>query len=459
MGTRVKIALVGAGSRSFGPATVRDVLLSRPLRARGVELVLMDVSRKALDETLAYARRVNRRLKAGAVVSGTTRLDAAVDGATAVVTAIERDRYRYWNQDFHVPRTYGFRQVYGENGGPGGLFHALRNMGPTLAVCRAMERLAPGAVLINYTNPETKLVEAVSRLSPIRVVGLCHGVFMGMRQIAHILGRPVGSMTFAACGMNHFTWFQEVRDRATGADLYPALRAAEREGDWLADFHELVLSRVLFRRFGLWPSPGTNHHGEYLRWADEFYASEAQFFYDPADGHPWAGGGRLPEFVYSLGYTSTDRPWRAAPRERPDGKGSPDDRSRNRPLKFSGEYAVPLIEALACGVRHEILALNCRNGGAIPNLPDDMVVEVPADADGKGWTPRRMEPLPEAIAAVCRTYASIHKLLVEAYAERSKAKLLQAMLLEPTVHSYRAAVACVDEMLTLQKRVLPPLHD
>jgi len=455
---RARIVLVGAGSRSFGPATVRDVLLSRPLRKRGVELVLMDTSRKALDETLAYARRINRRLKAGAVVTGTSRLEAAVDGASAVVTAIERDRYRYWAQDFHVPRTYGFRQIYGENGGPGGLFHALRNMGPTLAICRAMERRAPEAILLNYTNPETKLVEAISRLTRIKAVGLCHGVHMGMRQIAHILNRPVDSIEYAACGMNHFTWFQTIRDRRTGADLYPALRAAERAGDWLAEFHELSLSRILFRRFGLWPSPGTNHHGEYLRWADEFYASQAQFFSDAADGPPWAAGTSVPEFVYSLAYTKTDRPWLAKPRDRADGKGSPDDRSRNKPLKFSGEYAVPIMESLLCGVRHEILAINCRNDGAIPNLPDDMVVEVPADADSRGWTPRSMAPLPEAVAAVCRQYASIHKLLVEAYAERSKAKLLQAMLLEPTVHSYRAAVACVDEMLKLQRGVLPPLH-
>jgi alpha-galactosidase len=69
-----------------------------------------------------------------------------------------------------------------------------------------------------------------------------------------------------------------------------------------------------------------------------------------------------------------------------------------------------------------------------------------------------MEPLPEAIAAMLRLQASIHQLLVEAFAERSKEKLLQAVLLEPTVDSYRNAVQMVDEMLELQQEVLPPLH-
>lgn len=67
---------------------------------------------------------------------------------------------------------------------------------------------------------------------------------------------------------------------------YPLLRAREREGDWSSHWHEFALGRILFRRFGLWPSPASNHYGEYIRWASEFVASELQFFYDPADGHP-----------------------------------------------------------------------------------------------------------------------------------------------------------------------------
>jgi alpha-galactosidase len=101
--------------------------------------------------------------------------------------------------------------------------------------------------------------------------------------------------------------------------------------------------------------------------------------------------------------------------------------------------------------------VNVPNRGAIPNLPDDLVVEVPARADGGGLHPVQMAPLPEAIAALIRTQASIHQLTVEAYAEGSKDKLLQAVLLEPTVDSYRRAVDMVDEFLSLQKALLPEM--
>ena len=442
----VKIVLVGAGSRSFGPASVRDVLLSEPLTEAGVQLVLMDRSADRLAEVERYARHAASELDHCAHISATIDLDQALPDAQFVVTAIEVNRFFYWCQDYHVPRKHGFLQVFGENGGPGGLFHALRNMGPIIEIARAMERLCPEALMLNFTNPEHKLCEAVSRLTSITSVGLCHGFFGGLRQIAAILDKPVDELDAAACGMNHFTWFQHIRDKATGEDLYPALREAERRGDWLSDWHEIALGRILFRRFGLWPSPAANHYGEYIRWADEFVAGELQYFYDPADGEPWQTAD-IPEWLYSLSGDKTTRPWiRPTPEEAP---------LEDAPLTKSGELAAPIMEGVACGVRRELGAINVPNRGAVPNLPDDMVVEIPGVATAGGIARVHVDPLPEAIAAMIRLQGSIHKLLVEAFAERSKDKLVQAFLLDPTVHSYRSAIRCIDEMIALQRDLLP----
>lgn len=446
----IKIALVGAGSRSFGPATVRDVLLSEPLAERQVELVLMDTVADHLTDIDSYSRQIAGTLGRGSVsIDSTVDLAQALEGADFVITAIEVGRFFYWQQDFHIARKYGFKQVFGENGGPGGLFHALRNMGPTVHIARTMERLCPDAPLLNFTNPEHKLCEAISRLTSIKPVGLCHGVFMGIHQIARILGVSPDSLDTAACGINHFTWFQRIRDRATGEDLYPRLREEEAKGDWLHDWHELALGRILFRRFGLWPSPAANHYGEYIGWADEFVASELQFFSDPWDGRPWEKG-ETPEWLYSLSGDVTGRPWIKQPPQ----PSSLED----APLKPSGELAVPLIEGIGCGVSQRLYAVNIPNNGAIPDLPDDMIVEVPAVAGPSGLHAEQMEPLPEAAAALLRTQGSIHKLLVEAFAEQSKEKLLQTLLLDPTVNSYRNAVGYLDEMLELQKDILPPLN-
>lgn len=447
----VKIALIGAGSRSFGPATVRDVLLSEVLAERGVDLRLMDIVSEHLTEIEAYAQRLVDRLGRRASISPTTSLDAALDGANFVVAAIEVNRYMLWAQDFHIPRKYGFRQVYGENGGPGGLFHALRNMGPTVAIASAMERLCPGAPLLNFTNPEHKLCEAVCRLTSVNAVGLCHGVFMGLEQVARILGMPTERIEGRACGINHFTWFQTLRDRETGEDLYPRLRAMEREGHELCDWHEIGLGRILFRRFGLWPSPAANHYGEYVRWADEFVASQVQYYYDPMRGHPWETG-VVPEFIYSLSADVTQRPWRREQSEQVAEHPGTQDEATLRP---SGELAVPIMEAMTDGSPRFLEAVNVPNRGAIPNLPPDMVVELPAVADGRGVRAEQMGPLPEGIVGLLAVQASIQKLLVQAFAERSKDKLLQAILLDPTVDSYRQAVGMMEEMLQLQRAYLP----
>ncbi|HPO16972.1 MAG TPA: alpha-galactosidase [Candidatus Hydrogenedentes bacterium] len=445
----VKIVLVGAGSRSFGPATVRDILLSDPLCEQRIDLVLMDKVADHLGEISEYARMVAAQLNRTVSIQTTTELESALKNARFVVTAIEVDRYLYWAQDFHIPRKHGFQQIYGENGGPGGLFHALRNMGPMVDIARAMERQCPDAWLLNFSNPEHKLCEAVSRLTSIRNVGLCHGVFMGLKQLSRLLNKSVEDLDAAACGINHFTWFSWVKDRATGADLYPQLRAAEAQGDWLHDWHELALARILFRRFGLWPSPAPNHYGEYIHWANEFYCGELEFFYDPVNGHPWQSG-EAPEFVYSLSEHPTKRPWiKPAPAL---------TRFDKAPLKPSGELAVPIMEGVACGMRQELPAINIQNRGIVPNLPERMVVEVPAIADDKELHPVPMPPLPEGIAAMIRLQGSIHQLLVEAYAEQSKEKLIQAFLLDPTCYSYRRAIECIDEMIALQQGLLPALH-
>lgn len=449
----MKVTLIGAGSREFAGTIIRDLLLSEPIAAKGLEIQLMDIAAEPLAEMEEYARGVIARLDHAATVTSTTDLDSAVTGADFVVTAIEVNRYHYWSQDFTIPRRYGFRQVYGENGGPGGLFHALRQFGPLLEIARAIERLAPDAVFLNFSNPEHKVCEAITRLTNVKVVGLCHGYFQGARQISALLDRPLDELDLAAAGINHFTWFQRVRDRATGEDLYPRLRELEHSANWVSDWHEVALSRILLRRFGLWPSPSANHIGEYLSWADDYVPAQLQYFHDPADGSPWREGAATPEWYYEIRFADTERPFQPPKHA----QKSLEDTLAERPLVSSEELAIPIIEWVACGVERDLPAVNLPNRGAIPGLPDDMVVEVAAQVVDGELVPIPTEPLPEGIFAMVRLQGSIHKLLVEAYAENSKTKLLQAVLLDPIVDSHNRAVAMVDEFLALQKDALPEL--
>jgi len=454
----MKITIVGAGSRRFGPLTVRDILLSDVLSAGDLTLMLMDVNEEGLERVHRSTIDVVKKLGRDRVtVLSTTDLGKAVSESDFVLSAIERNRYMYWSQDFHIPRQNGFAQINGENGGPGGMFHALRNFDPVLHIVRVMEQECPDAWFLTFTNPEAKLGEAINRLTSIKTAGICHGQTAAERQVSKFLGISVEDITFKASGMNHFTWFQSIVRTSTGEDLYPQLAERERKAHWLTDWDEMALSRILFRTFGLYPSPGTNHHGEYLGWAEEFLAaSRFQYFYDPAEGHPWDEG-KFPPRVYNMHTVPSDVPMFSEEELllfEPDVKGLEPD----APIVPTNSLVVPLMEGLAGDDPVVSDPISIVNRGAIPGLPDDAIVEVNVTVDRDGIHRDRPEPLPEGILAILRTQLSINKLLVEAYVEGSRNKLLQAILLDPTTPSYRAAVNTIDQLFELQADVLPSMQ-
>lgn len=454
---KLKITLIGAGSVSFAPPTIRDILLNERINGADLDLTLMDIAAEPLELSGRYTRAVAEKLGRTCAIHTTTNLTEAVKGADFVVTAIEKDRYFYWAMDFHIPRKYGSVQIYGENGGPGGMFHTLRNLPPLLDIARAMEKHCPDAWLINYSNPEAKLVEAISKLTTIKCVGLCHGIFMGLEQLARFLEIPEDDLEVEACGLNHFGWFQSIRSRSTGKDLYPLLREKEAKADWLADWDELGLSRLMLRIYGLYPYPGANHIGEYVRWGDQFHAGQMmQYFYDPATENPWKTR-NIPEFVYS---TVNMRLRSLFDEQKHDDQETAWEQQfslKDSDLVASHEVGVPIIESIAFDVPRKLQAVNMPNKGYIPGIQEGMAVELPATVDGKGIHPHKMQPLPLAITEMIRLQGAIHQLVIEAFEEKSKNKLLQAILLDPTVPSYNGAVAMLEELCEAQKDILPPL--
>lgn len=453
---KLKIAIIGAGSVNFCPATVTDLLLRDRIMALDTTIALMDIDDAALKVGEEFSQKACKDLKRTARIYATTDLDDAVKEADFVITAIEKDRYHYWSEDFHIPRRYGFRQVYGENGGPGGMFHTLRNLEPILQIAHRMEILCPDAWLINYTNPEAKLVEAVHRLTKIKAVGVCHGFSMGLDMVSQILEIPKDQIAAVGYGLNHFGWYTELKNKSTGEDLYPLLQEREKNAHWLAKWDEVGLSRIMYRTYGLFPYPGTNHIGEYIAWSDAFLASsQIQFFFDPVSEKPWESK-NPPSFVYNF----CDNPTGIAFSHRDPEKQEEYIRrfdSGEKGYQISGEYGIPIIEAIFFDLHQEIPSLNMPNDGAIPGIMQGMCVEGPCMVDKEGVHLLPVKELPAAITAMINHQGAIHKLLIDAYEYKSRKLLLQALLLDPTVSSYNNAVALIDEMFRLQEDILPRL--
>ncbi|HYD70251.1 alpha-glucosidase/alpha-galactosidase [Azospirillum sp.] len=414
MSNTAKIVILGAGSQSFGVNMFKDVFFIDELR--GCTLTLVDTNPDALRRMQGLAEAMNRQSGAGITVEGTTDRRAALPGASFVVNCVAIDRNRLWKLDFEVPRKHGIRHTLGENGGPGGLFFTLRTLPLIFDFARDMEELCPDALFINFSNPESRLILALAKYSRVRVLGLCHGIFMARDDLSQILGMDEDDIDVWGAGLNHFQCLMQIRHKATGRDLYPLLREREKNHD--PAFRPLT--RRLLRSFGHWITPSDDHLGEYVPYG-------------------WEGG----EHGFDFAYDESERvvvqtiidDILAGKRDIPHDWVEP-----------SGEKGVEVIAGILHNRHDWIESGIVLNRGTIPNLPPDLAVEVPIVVDAAGVHPVSLGPLPDPVAKLLSVQAGVQQLAVEAAVHASKELALQALLIDPVITSTDAAVKILDEL-------------
>jgi len=423
MVNRTKIVFLGASSMSFGLSMLRDIFTSDELR--GSTLTLVGRNPKTLAKMAELAKLLNNKTGAGLLIEQTTDRRAAFDGAEFVVNATAIDRNRLWKLDFDVPRKYGIRHTLGENGGPGGLFFTLRTLPLVFDFVREMQELCPKALFINFSNPENRIILALGKYSPIRALGLCHGIFMGQGDVARIMGLPYEQVDVWGAGINHFQCLMQIRNRATGEDLYPLLRTKERDYD--PSF--APLTRRLFRAFGYWMTCSDEHFGEYLAYGWE----------GGEKGYDFAGDERgRTEFGNALNLVLAGAPL-------------PPDW-----LTPSGERGAAAIGGIIHNKKRVLESGIVFNRGVVPNLPPDAAVEVPVMADAAGIHPISLGALPDPIAKLLNMQVSVQQLAVEAAVHASKEIALQALLIDPVVNSASAAVKLLDELWDVNRPYIRP---
>jgi alpha-galactosidase len=164
-----KIVFIGAGSASFGAAMLGDAVLTPGLEGT---LTLVDIDAARLDVMTAFARRLNEATGSHLCIDQTTDRLQALPEAEFVIAAPAYDNDACWRLDFQIPLKHGIKQVFGGNGGPGGLARSLRHIPLILGIAKDMETLCPRALLMNFTNPEGQIGLALSRYSSTSFVGL-----------------------------------------------------------------------------------------------------------------------------------------------------------------------------------------------------------------------------------------------------------------------------------------------
>ncbi len=453
------IVIIGAGSASFGPSTLATLL--REPRLRGSQLSLVDLNAAALENVARTAERMNDAWGAEMTIRASTQRREVLAEADFVVISIEvPPRETLWRLDWEIPLRYELRQPYAENGGPGGLMHACRQIPPFMEIVRDMEQLCPAAWLINFSNPLPRITRAITKYSRIKTVGKCHQINVGYALAAVLLRERYGievpagvnlhsdpsnvptihllsqagrqHMTIQSVGLNHFIWLLDIRDKESGEDLYPALRAAAGRAPASLEPFSLDLLQV----FGYLPIPGDTHLAEYLPW-----------LHDPL-ARPWE---RYQIPLYAWGENEAVRDF-LAQMMRSLGDGTLSVEGMRESIS---EGAAELITAMANDESFYDEAVNIPNQGAISNLPSETIVELPATVDGTGVHGLPIGALPAGIAELLRREATLVEMVVDTAISGDRQLALQTLLLDPMINDIGRARAILDDYLTTFAPYLP----
>jgi alpha-galactosidase len=420
--------LIGAGSLQFGLGTVGSIINSDVLQ--GSIISLHDIDPHNLELVTQACRDAIEKNNHDIELESTINRKEALKNATFVINSIEvGPRFKWFDLDYETPRKYGNKQVMGENGGPGGLFHSLRVIPPILDICDDIHNISPNAFLINFSNPMSRICLAIKRKYPsLSFVGLCHEFLGFQMHFSKILGTPLSNLKITAGGLNHFGVVLSIKYIDTNKDAYPDIRS--KGPAYLSGIkgfgHDVDLVKYILEKFGYLAYTPDSHYGEYIGWAHSKANLEGvRLFYNGYKAYTIKAGDRL---VRRL--------------KRDSGANL---------VKPDNERAIPIIEGILTDSGHEEVSVNLPNDGVITNIPQDLVVECPAIVNKDGMEAVKLGDYPKGLAGLLRNQASVQDLVVEAILKKSKEFAFQALLLDPTIDDASKAEEIFEKMLEINQ--------
>jgi 6-phospho-beta-glucosidase len=416
----VKIAVVGGGS-TYTPELV-DGLATRADRLAIDELVLLDPDADRLAVVAGLAGRIlARRGWAGRLVATGDRA-VALDGADFVVVQLRVGGQAARLLDETIPARFGC--VGQETTGPGGFAKALRTVPVVLDLAEeAARRAAAGAWIVDFTNPVGIVTQALLDAGH-RAIGLCNVAIGFQRRFAARFDVAPGHVLLDHVGVNHLTWIRSVL--VDGVERLPEL--LDLDGEAIAADVELPLA--LMRDLGAIPS-------YYLR----YYYAEREVIAEQGTRPTRA------EEVMAIERDLLELYRDPALVEKPA-------LLEQRGGAYYSEAAAQLIASLHDGAG-DIQVVDVRNGAALPGLPPETVVEVPARIDRDGAHPLPLAPLAPEMLGLVEHVKAYEELTIRAALHGDRRDAFRALLANPLVRDAETARRLLDEILRADRRHLP----
>ncbi|MEA2653080.1 MAG: 6-phospho-beta-glucosidase [Chloroflexota bacterium] len=416
----VKVAVVGGGS-TYTPELVEG-FARRDDRLPIDELVLLDIDPDRLAVVGGLARRMLEGLGWGGRLVLSDDRDAAIDGADFVLIQLRVGGQAARLVDETLPPSFGL--VGQETTGAGGFAKALRTVPLVLELAELTDRrAAPGAWIVDFTNPVGIVTQALLDRGH-RAIGLCNVAINIQRNLAEHLGVPADRVAIEHVGLNHLSWERAVV--VDGVDRLPGLLA--EEPSWLAEHVGMPVELVSTLR--AIPS-------YYLR----YYYETAKVVAEQGDGHTRAQD--VMDIETRLLDLYRDETLAEKPALLADRGGA-----------FYSEAAAQLIASLHDGAG-DTQVVDIRNDGALPDLPDAAVVEIPARIDRDGAHPLPLAPLAPEMRGLVQAAKAYEELAIEAAVSGDRQTALRALLANPLVGEWAVAVPLLDALLEANRALLP----
>ncbi len=429
-----KISIIGAGSAVFAYEIMRDVLVTPGLETGTFALVDIDPQRLELAHQIAekLIAATGRRWS----IEASTDRAQVIAGTNYLINTIEVAGMANVRHDFDIPMKYGVDQCIGDTIGPGGIFKALRTLPAWLDILYDTKRLAPKALVMNYTNPMSLTCLTGVRASSLPIVGLCHSIQNTAEQLAGYLGIALEELHYRAAGINHLAWLVDLTYR--GQDMYVWLRKAAKEP---AIYEQDPIRFEMMLHLGAFVTEGSGHFSEYVPY----------FRKRPDLVKKYARA----EYLGETGFYANNWPqWRAEAAEEIRRMITGED---ELDLERGVEYAADIIHAMETDTP-AIIYGNVPNTGLVTNLPQNGVVEVACAVDRSGIRPTYFGALPTQLAALDLPHMAVHDLVATAVLEGNREAAFYALMLDPltaAVCSPEEIRQMFDEMAEVEAPYLP----
>lgn len=434
--SKEQIITIAGGGSGYTPGIILTILNHDDFKVKEIRLYDDDAEKNKKMEMI-----INHILDKGHYKVNFKRTEDPKEAFTDVnfiFSQIRVGKIEMREKDEKIPLKYGL--VGQETCGLGGFSYGMRSMKGFLKLVEDIQTYAPDAWILNYTNPETIVAEAIRRQFPdVKIINACD-MTIGIEEIiAKSFNYNRENWIPVYYGLNHFGWYDSIYDVSEAKDIMPelldrikkeGLDTTDEEASWAQTYENM---RVIIEHF---PSHIPNNYLEYYLYPN-MVVEQSDLNYTRANQ---IMDGRLKKIDDTVEQIKNNKKV-----------------DMNYESSGHGQYIVDIAASILHN-KNDRFMLIVPNMGAIPNLRSDAVVEVPSYVNANGAEPISLRfNIPDFHKGLMEAQVASEKLLVDAFFENSYQKALEAFTLNQSVPNAQVAKAILDDFIDVNGDYWPVL--